>query len=45
MPIPVGVARLGGDGEDTYDAKNAYLLEVDFHYQIDTLGSRSEDAK
>ena len=39
------LSRLGGDVEDTYNAKDAYLLEVDFHYQKDTLGSRTETVK
>lgn len=39
------LARLGGDVEDTYNAKDAYLLEIDFHFEIDTVGSRTELAK
>lgn len=30
---------------DTYNAKDARLLEVDFHYQLDTLGSQEEFTK
>jgi len=31
--------RRSSDALDTYDGKSAYLLEVDVHYQIDSLGS------
>jgi hypothetical protein len=32
------LARIGGDGTDTYGA-DAKLLELDFHYEIDSVGS------
>jgi len=38
------VFRDAGDGDDDYD-DDAGLLEIDFHYEIDTLGSRSEYTK
>lgn len=39
------VCRIYRDvSEDDYD-NDAFLLEVDFHYQIDTTGSLTEDAK
>ena len=31
--------RRSSDALDTYDGKSVYLLEVDVHYQIDSLGS------
>lgn len=37
--------RNSSDANDTYNSQNAYLLEVDFHYQLDTLGSRQELVK
>ena len=43
--ILCSLARLGSDPQDTYDAKDVYLLEVDFHFQKDTLGSRQELVK
>lgn len=40
------LARIGGDATDTYNAKDAYLLEVDFHFRTDTPGgSTTEDVK
>lgn len=36
--------RVGGDLSDTY-AGNARFLELDFHYQKDSEGSRQEQAK
>jgi len=40
------LARIGGDASDTYDAKDAYFLEFDFHFRTDTPGgSTTEDAK
>jgi hypothetical protein len=38
------LSRIGGDSSDTY-ASDAALLEIDFHYQIDTLGSRRPTEK
>lgn len=39
------LSRLGGDATyDTYDDE-VYLLGIDFHYQKDTLGSRTELTK
>jgi hypothetical protein len=37
--------RNSSSADDTYTGKSAYLLEFDLHYQIDTLGSRTETAK
>ncbi len=31
------------DGDDYAD--DAFLLEIDFHYEIDTVGSRAEATK
>jgi hypothetical protein len=38
------VSRIGGDATDTYDA-DAKLLEVDFHYLINSVGSGLEYPK
>jgi len=38
------IQRLGNVGEDTY-ANEIYLLSGDFHYQIDTIGSRTQLVK
>jgi len=38
------IARLGGDSSDTF-AGTAGVLEIDFHYQLDTFGSREEYVK
>jgi hypothetical protein len=38
------VSRIGGDGTDTFTG-TARLLEFDIHYEIDSLGSRSEMTK
>jgi hypothetical protein len=38
------IARLGTAGTDTYP-NPAFLLEIDFHFQVNTLGSTSEFAK
>ena len=38
------VSRIGGDGTDTY-AADAKLLEVDFHYQIGSIGSGEQFTK
>jgi len=35
------ISRLGSDGSDTYGA-DARLLEFDFHYEIDSLGSSEQ---
>jgi hypothetical protein len=37
--------RNSSDALDTYNGKSAYLLEVDVHYQMDTIGSRTALAK
>jgi len=42
--ILCSLSRLGGDGSDNYD-NVIYLVGADFHYQIDTIGSRTETAK
>jgi len=36
--------RDGADGADTFTG-NVWGFEVDFHYQLDSLGSRTEDVK
>ena len=36
--------RIGAAGTDTFTGE-AYLLEIDFHYQIDSRGSRWENVK
>ena len=38
------IFRDGGNGSDTFTG-DALLLEIDFHYQIDTMGSRQEFVK
>ena len=38
------VTREGTDGTDTL-GQDVYLTELDFHYPIDTIGSRTEDTK
>ena len=38
------LSRIGGDAADTYGA-DARLLEVDFHYSIDSLGSAEQFTK
>ncbi len=38
------IARLGDNGSDTF-AGTAGVLEIDFHYQLDTFGSRQEYVK
>lgn len=43
--IQFRVSRQGLDPLDTAANVNAWLLMVDFHYQIDTLGSRQELVK
>lgn len=42
--IPWRLSRIGGDASDTYDDV-AWLLELDFHYQTDALGSRELTSK
>lgn len=37
--------RNSSNALDTYNGKSAYFLEVDFHYQADTIGSRTEGSK
>ena len=39
------LARTGGHGDDTYNSKNVYLVAADFHFEIDTVGSRTESGK
>lgn len=34
------IQREDSDGTDTYNNKDAYLLEIDFHAEKDTMGSR-----
>lgn len=38
------ISRIGGDASDTY-ADAALMREFDIHYEIDTIGSRSEYVK
>lgn len=38
------LTRLGDDENDTFTG-NAVFLEIDFHYQLDAMGSRSESVK
>lgn len=38
------IARRGGNTADTYSG-NAGAMEIDFHYQLDTFGSRQEYVK
>lgn len=38
------IARIGGDANDTY-SKDVAVLDVDFHYEIDTVGSSTATAK
>jgi len=42
--ISVKLSRMGNDDDDTYTG-DALLKEFDIHYQIDTVGSRSELVK
>lgn len=42
--ISIKISRIGGDGDDTYNA-DALLKEIDIHYEIDTIGSREEYTK
>ena len=37
--------RNSSNALDTYNGKSAYFIEVDFHYEADTIGSRTELAK
>ena len=39
------LARTGGHGDDTYNAKSIYLIHADFHFEMDTVGSREEETK
>lgn len=39
------IRRTSSNALDTYNGKSAYLLEVDAHYQIDSLGSSTATAK
>lgn len=41
--ILCSLKRNSSDALDTYNGKDAYLLEVDFHYLSDAMGSRWED--
>jgi len=36
------LTRRSDDALDTFNGKSVYLLEVDLHYEIDTVGSRQE---
>jgi hypothetical protein len=38
------ISRIGGDGADTYDSA-IYAISADFHYEKDSLGSRTATAK
>lgn len=42
--IKGNIGRMGDATDDTYTG-SAYLLEIDFHYQIDSPGSRDEYTK
>jgi hypothetical protein len=42
--ILCSISRLGGDGGDSYD-NVVYAVSADFHFQIDTMGSRTETVK
>ncbi|MEI6850337.1 MAG: hypothetical protein WCK26_00025 [Candidatus Saccharibacteria bacterium] len=42
--LTIRISRIGGDVTDTYTG-NSLLKEFDIHYEIDTLGSRTESAK
>jgi hypothetical protein len=37
--------RNSSNAADTFTGKSAYLMEADFHLQVNTLGSQSEDSK
>jgi hypothetical protein len=37
--------RNSSNALDTYNGKSAYFIEIDFHYQIDTIGSATETVK
>jgi hypothetical protein len=39
------LSRMGGEALDTYDAANARLIELDFHYIVDGRGSRQQFTK
>jgi len=39
------LTRHSSNALDTYDGKEPYLHEIDFHYEKDTVGSRTESAK
>ncbi len=39
------LTRTGTHGDDTYDSKAIYLTALDFHFEIDTAGSRQENVK
>lgn len=39
------LTRTGSHGSDTYDAKDIYLVALDFHAKLDTVGSRTEMVK
>lgn len=43
--ILCSIQREDSDGSDTYDNKDAYLLEIDFHFELNTMGSRQILAK
>lgn len=37
--------RNSSHADDTFTGKSAYLLEFDLHFEVDTMGSRTETAK
>ncbi len=43
--ILCSLRRNSSNAADTYTGKEAYLVEADFHIQIDTMGSATEDEK
>ncbi len=43
--ILCSLRRNSSNASDTYGGKDAYLVESDYHIQIDTIGSATEDEK
>lgn len=43
--ILCGLHRRSDDARDTFAGKDVYLLEVDLHFEMDTIGSREEESK
>jgi len=39
------LTRASGNVADTYDGKDAFGIEIDFHYEIDSMGSNEEISK